>query len=189
MANNMASLLSQPSQATPPDAAPGQSQQLQGQQSASLQNLMQDNPGAGMAAGADGQPAPNMQMTLAGLRHMRMFAHEWEDLLKTDDIGKADIKGPFVKTMATLMGEQLVTLPQTLQMMKTFPEDPLGQRQWVQEHYARDRQAQVMLMAQHSKAFPGYDLNEPGLQKGTNHIGMMTDLVKHYKQFGKKKNA
>ena len=184
MPQNMSSLMSQPSQATPPEADPQQSgQQQQGPQS--LQNLMQENPGAAMEPGADGRPAPNFQMTIAALKHMRMFANEWEKLLKIDDIGKVDIKGEFIKGMATLMGERIVTLPQTLQMMKGFPDNPLQQRQWVQEHYARDRAAKAMIMQQHARAFPIPDHSQPGLKNGYDHAGMMTDLVQHYKKLGK----
>ena len=165
MPQNMSSLMSQPSQATPPEADPqaGQQQQQQGPQS--LQNLMQENPGAAMEQGANGRPAPNFQMTVAALKHMRMFADEWEKLLKTDDIGKVDIKGQFIEGMARLMGERIVTLPQTLQMMKSFPDNPLQQRQWVEEHYARDRQAKAMIMQQHAQAFPIPDLSQAGIEE------------------------
>lgn len=188
MPQNMASLLSQPSQATPPEADPQQARQGQQQQGPqSLQNLMQDNPGAGMAIGANGRPAPNFQMTVAALKHMRMFAQEWEKLLKNDDIGKVDIKGQFIEGMARLMGDRIVTLPQTLQMMKSFPENPLAQRQWVQEHYARDRAAKAMIMQQHAQAFPIPDLSQAGLNGGYDHAGMMGDLVQHYKRLGRNK--
>ncbi len=187
MANNMASLLSQPSQATPPDAGPEQSQAGPQQSPGSLQQLMQDNPGAQMQQGAQGQPAPNFDMTVAALKHMQMFERGWAKLLEIEDIGKADIKGPFIEMMADLMGDQIISLPQTLQLMKKFPEDPLGQRQFVQEHYARDKQAQMMLIAQHTNAFPNPNGIRPASQEGGgNHIAMMQQMLHHYKQHGRK---
>lgn len=187
MPRDMASLMSQPSQATPPSADMAKQQGPDSTQAGSLQQLMQDNPGASMEQGAQGQPSPNYHMTVAALKHMRMFAQGWEGLLKLDEIGKADIKGPFIEMMAKQMGEGLVSLPQTLQMMKAFPEDPLQQRQFVEQHYAKDRQAIVMLSAQFAQAFPGMSRPPPKPREGMDHIGMMTNLAKHYKQFARKK--
>ncbi len=187
MPQDMSSLMSQPSQATPPDADASQGQQQQ-QGPQSLQNLMQENPGAGVEQGANGQPSPNFHMTVAALKHMRMFERGWESLLKIDDIGKTDIKGSFIEMMAKMMGERIVSLPQTLQMMKGFPDNPLQQRQYVQEHYLRDKQAQEMLIAQHTAAFPNPNgIRPPALPRNSDHIGMMKELGDHYKSFGKRK--
>jgi hypothetical protein len=181
MARDMASLLSQPSMATPPDAEPQDNQQSAAQPG-SIQKLMENNPGAAMQSGAQGQPAPNAQMTNAVLRHMRIFAQAYDDLLKLDDIGKTDIKGPFVKTMARLLGDNMMSLPQTLQLMKSFPDNPLQQRQWVQQHYAQDRQMSLAIMMHHAQSFPDLD-NEPPLKSGYDHQAAMAEVINHYKPF------
>jgi hypothetical protein len=197
MPRDMASLLSQPSQATPPEMDPGQARQgqdaLVSAQPGSMQALMQQNPGAAMQQGAQGQPAPNAKMTNAILRHMRIFSQAYEGLLKNDDIGKADIKGPFIEAMAKLLGGGMMSLPQTMQLMKSFPEDPLQQRQWVQQHYAQDRQAALMTVMQHAKAFPMMDSAQPlNPRDGSyDHQSAMAEAIGHYKPFQRqvKKNG
>jgi hypothetical protein len=174
MAPNMASLLSQPSQATPPDAGPEQRQEFPG----SVSGLMQ-------ASQQTGQPLSN-EMVGSALAHMAEFQRKWKQVLDTPDIGKADIKKPFIEAVSQLMGGQFITLPQALSLMKTFPEDPLGQRQWVEDHYSKDKQASMMLLAQHAQRSP---LNPGDFQEAMNakmadmtgHIGRMKQIADHFK--------
>src|SRR5262245_20185647 len=130
MAQDMASLLSQPSQATPPAADPSQRDAQESQNS--IQAMMQ--------VAQTGQTLPN-ELVGTALSHMAEFQRKWRRVLDTPDIGKVDIKGPFITAVSQLMGDQYITLPQALNMLKSFPEDPLGQRQWVSDHYAKDKQA------------------------------------------------
>jgi hypothetical protein len=138
MANNMASLLSQPSQATPPGAGPNQSQ---GGDQQSLQSLIQPSP---QQPGE--QPLPDAEHIKSALVHMTEFQRKWRQILETENVGKTDIKGPFIEAMAQLMGDQFITLPQALSLMKSFPEDPLQQRQFVEQHLQKDEQATMMLL-------------------------------------------
>jgi hypothetical protein len=186
MPMDMASLLSQPS---PPTAEPAPSQSAQ---PGSFQALIRDNPGAAMEQGAQGQPAPNYHLTVAALRHLRTFAQEYADILKRDDIGKADVKQPFIEAMARLLGDKMMSLPQTLKLMGSFPDDPLQQRQWLEQHWQQDRAAMIWVLQHHAAAFPATTAGAPPpMPRALSHIEQMNEIISHYKKsnFGKKDKA
>ncbi len=184
MANNMASLLSQPSQATPPDAGPEQSQAGPQQSPGSLQQLMQSGqqqPGE--------QPLPDAEHIKSALVHMTEFQRKWRQILETENIGKTDIKGPFIEAVSQLMGDQFITLPQALSLMKSFPEDPLQQRQFVEQHLQKDEQATMMLLQQ--AASQPYRLGDAQRAMQTKELSMtghadrISKLTNHFKQRGR----
>lgn len=176
MPRDMASLMSQPMAASPPGEDAEQQQR-------GLQGLMQQ----GGQGAQGGPPQPNYQQTTAALRHLWEFQKHWQQVMKTPNFGKADLKGPMIDMLADLMGDGYVTLPQTLQMLQDFPTNPLQQRQFVEQHFAQDKKAEDALL-QHYRAAAGPP--QPGdMQKalaakggiGPTHAVTMSELAAHYK--------
>lgn len=152
-----------------------------------LQSLLQQ-PGDGQQGSAPGigPPAPNHEQTAAAVHHLAEFQRQWKRLMAVPGFGKQDIKGDVLEMMADVMGEQLVTLPQVMNELKGLPTDPLGQRQWVEEHYKKAEQASIMLLQHYAAANPRTGSEPPPNFDGNggDHATMMKGLVDHYKQRG-----
>lgn len=131
-------------------------------------------------------PAPNHEQTVSALQHIRAFDTKWRDLLTDPGIGSKDQRKQFNLAMADLMGDGFCTLPQTLTLLKTFPDDPLEQRKWLEKHVKQDEQAMTQILAQHAQAFPRTGREPlPTVQRGplaTDHLKRMDDLMGHYKE-------
>jgi hypothetical protein len=187
MPANLNALLSRPSTPSPPDDDPSASGRVQAAGGA-IQSLMQG--GQPQGQGQPGLPAPNHEETVAALRHLWEFEREFKKVLATPDIGKADIKGQVLEMMADVMGEGLVTMPQVLNQLKSFPLEPLQQRQWVEQHLANVRQAGDAILAHHAAAFPwpGNEPTEANASRAvTDHTATISGLAGRYKAHATKK--
>lgn len=181
MPRDMASLLSMPMTPAPPSEDVNASGQAQA--SGSLQQLMARG---NAPAGAGGPPQLSYRETSAALYHMAEFQRRWKDLLGTEGIGKNSIKGPFIETVSGMMADSFITLPQAMSLLKSFPDDPLQQRQWVEQHYQNDKAAQIMLLRNHAASgqpSPSIDqvtqmVSQP---KGGDHTGMMSGILDKFK--------
>jgi len=181
--NNISSLVAQ----QPSAQQPQQEGSAGGADMASLSSLVQRAPGAPAGGGPAAQPpAPDHAQTVAAITHLGEFQRRFRALQAIPDIGKASIRGEVIDMMADVMGDGLVTLPQVMSQLKTFPSDPLAQKQWVDKHYQNTAQALQTILAQHAQAFPrtGLEPVPPMTGKGgvaQNHATMMGALVDHYK--------
>jgi hypothetical protein len=192
---DMASLLSQPQTPTPPDADPSQGQRG-GSMAGQVQSLMQPGGAPGMP-GQPGQQQPLDHATAAaGLRHLAEFSRHWREIMTEPGFGTKDIKGSILEMMAEVMGDGLVTLPQVMDQLKRLPTQPLQQRQWVEQHYKDDQQAQLMLMEQYAKqAGPGgpFALEQAKMQQQRpdpdKHVEAMERLRGHFKAMTPKKRG
>lgn len=186
---DMASLLSKPN-AQPVPAADMDNGQQQAFSLASLMGMKPNQQGQQQP----GAPQPSYEQTVAAIRHMGAFQRGWQQILETPNIGKADVRGPFVEMMADLMGEGFITLPQSMTLMKTFPSDPLQQRKWVEEHLQRDEQASVMILQHYAAAAQGDPMQQAQMamqqtrRPMTGHSKMIGDLTEHYKSRQRKKS-
>jgi hypothetical protein len=142
----------------------------------------------GTAPGGAGPPAPDYQQTVTAVRHMARLERDFRGILAEPNIGKTDVKGPFIEAMADLMGEGFNTLPQVLDMLKQFPTNPLEQRQWLEQQVNRNEQAQALLLQQHAAAFPEANpaeanaaLQSAGEPLGREHSDTLSALGDHYK--------
>jgi hypothetical protein len=190
---DMASLLSKPMAPTPADGdaqgqggSGGPSPGPQGGAAPGLAGLM-----GGASGGGAGPPAPTYQQTVSAVRHMARLERDFRGILAEPNIGKTDVKGPFIDVMADLMGEGFSTLPQVLDMMKQFPTNPLEQRQWLEQQVSNNERAQVALLQQHAAAFPEANPAESmaALQAargplGRDHADTLAALSGHYKARG-----
>ena len=147
----------------------------------SLQSLLQQ-PGDGQGAPGGGSPPPDRNQVAAAVRHLMAFERQWKRLMALPGFGKRDIKGDVLETMADVMGEGLVTLPQVMNELKGLPTDALGQRQWVEEHYRKAQQAQLTLLTSHAATNQRTGMEpEPGFQDVSDHAGAMQRVADHYK--------
>lgn len=153
MPRDMASLLSMPMTPSPPSEDVNASGQAQAG-SGSLQQLMARGNAPAGAGGAPGGAPLTMDHAFAAIRHLTVFEHKWAQLGRTDGIGKRNIRPEMVEMAADLMGDGYVTLPQSMSLLKSFPDDPLQQRQWVEQHRKNDERALITVMQQIDQAAP-----------------------------------
>ena len=147
----------------------------------SLQSIMQQ-PGGQQGQG----PAPPTHEQIAAmLDHLGAFQQEWMRLLKIPDIGKKDVKGDIMETMADMMGDQYVTLAQVMNQLKDLPTTPLGQKQWIQENMQKAEQATVMLLQQ-ARRYRRRHRQELKPSRERNHQDMISGAMKYYDHHGKK---
>ena len=109
-------------------------------------------------------------------------------MLADPGAGTQSLRTRFYDATADLMGDGYCTLPQVLSLLKTFPSDPLEQKQWLQKHIQTDETAMTTLLAHHAQGFPRDGTEpQPPVQGGksgplaNDHLGMMSTLANRYK--------
>lgn len=167
----------------------------------SLQALMQQRQGGpqdGAQPGtAAGPPAPDRASTVAALRHIAAFDKRWKEMLADPGIGTKNVRSQFLDGIADLMGEGFMSLTQSLTLLKSFPNTPLEQKQWLAKHAEDDEKAMGMLLSHHAAANPagpGWPNDETApldqmAQQGParDHLAMMGALADHYRARSPKK--
>lgn len=146
----ISALLAQNQQSTAP---PEQQGSASGGDMASLASLLQQGQGGPQPQGQPQQPISTQELT-AAVRHLSEFSRRFQALLSEPDIGKKNMRPEVLEMMADIMGEGFVTLPQVMAQLKTLPDDPLGQRQWLQKHYDNNMQALQGLLAHYATTAP-----------------------------------
>ena len=190
----VSSIIQQPAQAAaPPQQQGGSGTSDQSSAQAFAQPGGSAPPGGIPQAGApQPPPPPTHQETVAALQHITAFDKRWKDMLADPGAGTQSLRTKFYDATADLMGDGYCTLPQVLSLLKTFPSDPLEQKQWLQKHIQTDETAMTTLLAHHAMGAQGQlqpDLQSdmaanPPAKSGplaNDHLGMMSTLANRYK--------
>ena len=85
-------------------------------------------PPAGMPQTSSPPPAPSHAQTVAALRHFDAAAKGVSALLKDPDCGKTDMKSEVIDGVAKLVSKGMMTAPDAVQTLGTFPEKPFDQK-------------------------------------------------------------
>lgn len=145
MPPNINSLVAEPGSPSPPDV-----QGATGQDSASLQGLM----GQGQPQGGGTMQPPSHHEAVALLNHLSAFRRRWKEILDDPETGSKSINGMVYDMMADMMSDGYATLPEVMGLLKTIPDNPLEQRQWVQQHIQNDDQAMMAVLQHHAQGSP-----------------------------------
>ncbi len=184
---NINQLVGQPQSDTPPEQQ-GSSGTAD---SSSLQSLM-GGQGGGAPQGGQMQP-PSHHETVAILDHISAYDRHWRELLEDPDIGVSSIRKRVYDVMADLMNDDYATLPQTLQLLKSFPTEPLEQKQWLEKHIQTDEQAMRAVLDHHAQGSPPPGSFQDEMAAQGEAPGERSDLVNgamaRYKKFPKKQSG
>lgn len=162
------SLVTQPQSPEPPDVQ-GASGSAQG---SPLDGAMQQK---GQQGGSF--QMPNHHETVAVLQHIGAFDQRWKQILSDPEIGKANVRGQIMDAMADLMNDEYCTLPQTMNLLKTLPTDPLEQKQWLEQHVANDQKAMAAILQHHASGQPPPGSWEDETAAAGQQPGERADLV------------
>ena len=191
----VSSIIQQPSQsgASPPQGSSGTGDMSSAQAFAQPGGATPASPGGIPQAGAPQLPPPPTHAeTVAALQHITAFDKRWKEMLADPGAGTQSLRTKFYDATADLMGDGYCTLPQVLSLLKTFPSDPLEQKQWLTKHVQQDEQAMQIMLAHHAMGAQGQlqpDLQsdmaanppaKPG-QLANNHLDMMSNIANRYK--------
>ncbi len=112
----------------------------------------------GMAPSPQGQapqPAPDNAETIALQRHLGAIEHELENLMANPALGRSDCKSAIIDGMTRLVSDRIMPASQAVAELTTLPPEPVQQRRWLMEHYAKTRIALVSLLEHHRAAHFG----------------------------------
>lgn len=145
--------------------------------------------GIPMAGGGQQMQPPSHHETVAILEHISAFDRKWREILANPEIGEESVKKHIYDAMADLMAEEYATLPQTMQLLKSVPDTPLEQKQWLEEHVANDQQAMGMILQHH--AMNPMPLGTPDApeqigQPPSDRGSLVNSAIARYKKHGKK---
>ncbi len=171
------------------DAPPEQQGASGTADSSSLQSLMGQQGGQGAPQGGQMQP-PSHHETVAILNHISAYDRHWRELLEDPDVGVSSVRKKLYDVMADLMNDDYATLPQTLQLLKSFPTEPLEQKQWLEKHIQTDEQAMRAVLDHHAQGSPPPGSFQDEMAAQSEAPGERSDLVNgamaRYKKFPKK---
>ncbi len=80
------------------------------------------------------QPQPlSYDQTMAAVHHLQAVEKVMKPLLTDPSIGKSNIRPKVFDACADLMGEQIMSLADVMNAIKTLPDDPVDQKKWVEK--------------------------------------------------------
>ena len=130
-------------------------------------------------------PAPSQAQTVAALRHFDAIARETSALLKDPDCGKTDMKSEVIDGVTKLVSKGMMTAPDAVQTLGTFPEKPFDQRKWPEQKLTQADQAAEAVLTHHAAAFQGMATPPGGAQlpSADDHIDDVKGMMQqHYRK-------
>ena len=136
--------------------------------------------------GAQPQPAPTHQQTVAALRHFNAILGELRGLLENPDLGKANLKSSIIDGTSKLVAQRIMSPADAVTQLATVPERPFEQKQWAENHYSQIVQAQAAVLDHHRTQALGtgnYELESMLHDDGNadDHMNTMRGMMQsHY---------
>jgi hypothetical protein len=149
--------------------------QPQQQQSNQLGGLMQ------------GAPAPQRPMQMskaqlqAGLHHLEAFQKVLSPLMNSPDTGTKNIRPKIFDASATLIGQGIFTVPEVMNGIKDLPEEPLGQKKWLQQKLTEAMLAEKKLIHDYIAQGPQQQPDQSEWSQDS-HKEHVSGLMENYKR-------
>ena len=152
------------------------------QQPQPQQQMQQPNPLGGIM---QGQPLQKTNITkqqlIAGLHHLNAFQKQFSPILKNPDLGKSNIRPKIFDASATLIGQGIFSVPEVMNGIKDLPDEPLGQKKWLEQKLAGTMMAEKKLISDYIAQGPGQEPEGPEWSMD-NHKDHMGGLMGNYKR-------
>lgn len=129
------------------------------------------------------RPQPTLDQTMAGMHYFDALMKEMKPIMADPQFGKASVKSKVMDGIANLIGSQILSLPQAMDMIKGFPSDPQEQKRVMMTTMKQLGMAKEM-MFEHWRS-QGQMEGDPmqDMKWGPeNHGEHMTALMGHYKR-------
>jgi hypothetical protein len=137
----------------------------------------------GQPQGQPGQQPTQMtkQQVIAGLHHLTSFEKAFSPLLKNPDLGKSNIRPKIFDASASLIGQGIFSVPEVMNGIKDLPDDPLGQKKWLEQKLAGAATAEKKLVSDYVAQGPGQEPDGPAWSPD-NHSDHMAGMMANYKR-------
>ena len=166
------------------DESQSPSQPFLQQQPAPQQQMQQPNQLGGIMQG-QGQPQQKTTITkqqlIAGLHHLSSFTKQFSPIMKNPDLGQKNIRPKIFDASATLIGQGIFSVPEVMNGIKDLPDDPLGQKKWLETKLSGVMMAEKKLISDYIAQGPGQEPEGPEWSQDT-HKDHMGGLMGNYKR-------
>ena len=136
----------------------------------------------GITQGAPQQPTKiNKQQLIAGLHHLGEFQKKFMPLLSNPATGQTNIRPKIFDASAALIGQGIFSVPEVMNGIKDLPDDPLGQKKWLEQKLAGVMMAEKKLVSDYIAQGPGEEPQGPDWSEDT-HRDHMSGLMSNYKK-------
>lgn len=136
----------------------------------------QGNPLATLAASQQQQappPVPTRAQTVAAVHHFGQIKQAMNEVMEDPNLGKKNIRPKLLDAMSKLLGSKTLSLPDVMKAIKGLPDDPLGQKQFVDNIYQKNDQAQKVILTNHASAPEGQQQDDWSPDNHSNHMASL----------------
>jgi hypothetical protein len=164
------------------DESQSQSQPFLQQQAQPQQQMQQPNQLGGIMQGQQPPQKTNItkQQLIAGLHHLNAFQKQFSPILKNPELGKSNIRPKIFDASAALIGQGIFSVPDVMNGIKDLPDDPLGQKKWLEQKLSGTMMAEKKLVSDYIGQGPGPEPQGPEWSPD-NHTEHMGGLMSNYK--------
>ena len=143
----------------------------------------QPNQLGGIMQGQQPQQKSNItkQQLIAGLHHLNAFQKQFSPLLRNPDLGKSNVRPKIFDASAALIGQGIFSVPEVMNGIKDLPDDPLGQKKWLEQKLSSTMMAEKKLVSDYIAQGPGQEPEGPEWSMD-NHKEHMGGLMGNYKR-------
>jgi hypothetical protein len=146
-----------------------------------LGGIMQGQPQQQRQPGQQQPTQLTKQQVIAGLHHFTAFDKAFSPLLKNPDLGKSNIRPKIFDASASLIGQGIFSVPEVMNGIKDLPDDPLGQKKWLEQKLASTAMAEKKIVSDYIAQGPGQEPQEPAWSPD-NHSDHMAGMMANYKR-------
>lgn len=128
------------------------------------------------------QPAPTAAQATAAVHRFRAVMDAMRSVMSEPNYGRANVRPAILDAASKLLASRLISLPETMNAIGQIPDDPLAQKQQVEQIFNSARQGATSVIDHHGAAVASGKLPRDGGEKydAGNHDRHMTGLLGHY---------
>ena len=146
------------------------------------QPQQQQNPLGGIAQQGQPQQQPSISkdQVIAGLHHFSQVIKEMSPLLKSPALGTGNMRPKIFDASANLIGSGVATVPEIMNGINDLPDDPLGQKKWLEKIVSNAMMAEKKLISDYVSQQPNGTEGQPHSWSLDNHKDHMAGLMANY---------
>ena len=126
------------------------------------------------------QPSISKDQVIAGLHHFSQVIKEMSPLLKSPVLGTGNMRPKIFDASANLIGSGVATVPEIMNGIKDLPDDPIGQKKWLEKIVTNAMMAEKKLISDYVSQQPNGTEGQPHSWSLDNHKDHMAGLMKNY---------
>lgn len=129
-------------------------------------------------------PAPTAAQTTAAVHRFGAIQDSMRSVMQDKAFGRSNVRPQLLDAASKLLGQKILSLPDIMNSIKDMPDDPIQQKDFIQNLFNSAKQAEAGVLAHHAAALQSGAIqsNEDDQYSEDDHGKHIDDIMKHYQR-------